>query len=298
MSDDSTGSERDGFSIISRKSGSNSPNETSEMRLLDLYSVCCAGLCIGASSSELELFATRKGAAGDFLLLVKEWAKLFQYFSLYAKELLERLLAVCYEHPNKVKKPGMHFKGDVDFICGGPPCQGVSGFNCFRNPKADLEDVKSHHLLLFMVIIGHSKPKYVLMENVVDILKFSGEIFGSLCHWTSCIHGGIMAAASHGYHNFGCESFCGKSQQYPLQTHEVIARRVIPNEFEEITIAYGKKQPCQLEKAIHLGDAISDLPPGCKFRDQPTRYNGIHQWKGRCSNLGNHCLNMEHQQSK
>lgn len=68
----------------------------------------------------------------------------------------------------------MPIQGDVDFICGGPPCQGVSGFNRFRNSKAALEDIKNRQLLVFMDIIEFLKPRYVLMENVVDIVKFAG----------------------------------------------------------------------------------------------------------------------------
>ena len=69
-------------------------------------------------------------------------------------------------------------QGDANFICGGPPCQGVSGFNRFRNAEAPLEDTKNKQLLVYMDIIDFLKPKYVLMENVVDILKFSGGYLG------------------------------------------------------------------------------------------------------------------------
>lgn len=58
-------------------------------------------------------------------------------------------------------------------MCGGPPCQGVSGFNRFRNKDAPLEDEKNQQLLVYMNIIDYLKPNYVLMENVVDLLKFS-----------------------------------------------------------------------------------------------------------------------------
>lgn len=71
-----------------------------------------------------------------------------------------------------------HEKGDADFICGGPPCQGVSGFNRFRNRNAPLEDTKNKQLIVYMDIIDFLKPKYVLMENVVDILKFAGGYLG------------------------------------------------------------------------------------------------------------------------
>uniref|UniRef100_M4DTL4 DNA (cytosine-5-)-methyltransferase n=1 Tax=Brassica campestris TaxID=3711 RepID=M4DTL4_BRACM len=63
--------------------------------------------------------------------------------------------------------------GDVHFVCGGPPCQGISGFNRFRNNKAPLEDEKNRQLLVYMDIIDYLKPNYVLMENVVDLLRFS-----------------------------------------------------------------------------------------------------------------------------
>lgn len=69
-------------------------------------------------------------------------------------------------------------QGDVDVICGGPPCQGISGFNRFRNKDAPLEDEKNHQLVVYMDIIDYLKPKYVLMENVVDILKFAGGFLG------------------------------------------------------------------------------------------------------------------------
>lgn len=55
---ETTRRESDASSTISSESGSNSPNESSEMRLLDLYSGCGAmstGLCIGASLSGIKL---------------------------------------------------------------------------------------------------------------------------------------------------------------------------------------------------------------------------------------------------
>lgn len=63
-------------------------------------------------------------------------------------------------------------------ICGGPPCQGISGFNRFRNYNAPLEDPKNQQMVVFMDIVDFLKPKYVLMENVVDILKFAQGFLG------------------------------------------------------------------------------------------------------------------------
>ncbi|KAL5854022.1 hypothetical protein ACOSQ4_003824 [Xanthoceras sorbifolium] len=163
------------------------------------------------------------------------------------------------------------FPGDVDVICGGPPCQGVSGFNRFRNPKAPLEDVKNHQLVVYMNIIEYLKPKYVLMENVVDILKFPGGFLGRydigrLVSMNYQARLGMMAAGSYGLPQYRMRVFLWGAQplkklpQYPLPTHEVKRKGVVPNEFEEISVAYAKNESCELGKAILLGDAISDLP--------------------------------------
>ena len=62
-------------------------------------------------------------------------------------------------------------QGDADVICGGPPCQDVSGYNRFRNTESPLSNEKNKHLILFMDIVEYLKPKFVLMENV-DLVKF------------------------------------------------------------------------------------------------------------------------------
>ncbi|CAI5939727.1 unnamed protein product [Closterium sp. NIES-65] len=62
--------------------------------------------------------------------------------------------------------------GDVDIICGGPPCQGVSGFNRFRNTEDPLACEKNRQLIVFMDLVGWLAPTWVLMENVVDLMKF------------------------------------------------------------------------------------------------------------------------------
>jgi site-specific DNA-cytosine methylase len=69
-------------------------------------------------------------------------------------------------------------KGTVDVICGGPPCQGISGFNRFRMRDDPLKDEKNKQMLVFMDIVEYLRPKYVLMENVVDILKFADGFLG------------------------------------------------------------------------------------------------------------------------
>ncbi|KAF8047035.1 hypothetical protein N665_3247s0001, partial [Sinapis alba] len=93
--------------------------------------------------------------------------------------------------------------GGVDVVCGGPPCQGISGFNRYRNKEDPLDDNKNKQLLEFMKIVEFLKPKYVLMENVVDMLKFVDGFLaryavGRLVQMNYQTRMGMMAAGSYG----------------------------------------------------------------------------------------------------
>lgn len=102
-------------------------------------------------------------------------------------------------------------------ICGGPPCQGISGFNRFRNAQAPLEDPKNHQMVVFMDIVDYLKPKYVLMENVVDILKFAGGFLGRyalarLIQMNYQARLGMMAAGCYGLPQFRMRVFLWGAQ--------------------------------------------------------------------------------------
>lgn len=161
--------------------------------------------------------------------------------------------------------------GDVDVICGGPPCQGASGFNRFRNSAAPLEDSKNQQMIVYMDIVDFLKPRYVLMENVVDILKFAGGVLGRyalsrLVHMSYQAKLGMMVAGCYGLPQFRMRVFLWgalpteKLPQYPLPTHDVVQRGGVPNEWERNMVAYDENHSVKLEKALILGDAISDLP--------------------------------------
>ncbi|XP_065628217.1 DNA (cytosine-5)-methyltransferase CMT1-like [Quercus suber] len=162
----------------------------------------------------------------------------------------------CKEKLQEFVKKGYKSKilplpGDIDIICGGPPCQGVSGFNRFRNKEAPLDDVKNHQLLVFMDIIDYLKPRYVLMENIVDILKFAGGFLGRYAKARL----GMMAAGSYGLPQFRMRVFLWgacpteKLPQYSLPTHK------------DIHVRSDNDDSCMMQEALCLEDAISDLPP-------------------------------------
>ncbi|KAK1309987.1 DNA (cytosine-5)-methyltransferase 1 [Acorus calamus] len=185
-------------------------------------------------------------------------------------------LSKCEERIDRFVRAGYKAKilplpGDVDIICGGPPCQGISGFNRFRDFKNPMNDPKNAQVKVFMDLVEYLKPRYVLMENVVDILKFAKGYIGRFAlsrlvemNYQSRL--GIMAAGCYGLPQFRIRMFLWGAHptenlpQFPLPTHEVVVRGGIPNEFEQNAVAYNKNCSPGLQCALKLGDAISDLP--------------------------------------
>ncbi|XP_075503916.1 DNA (cytosine-5)-methyltransferase CMT3-like [Primulina tabacum] len=186
-------------------------------------------------------------------------------------------LSACKEKLRKFVSTGYKSKmlplpGTVDVVCGGPPCQGISGFNRFRNKDQPLEDSKNRQLLVFMDIVAYLRPKFVLMENVVDLVKFSNGFLGryalgSLVAMDYQARMGMMVAGSYGLPQYRMRVFIWgalhteKLPQYPLPTHNVVVRGNSPTEFEANVVCYEEGYQVQLKKELFLGDAISDLPP-------------------------------------
>ncbi|KAG6387551.1 hypothetical protein SASPL_152743 [Salvia splendens] len=138
----------------------------------------------------------------------------------------------------------------VDVVCGGPPCQGISGFNRFRNKDAPLEDIKNKQLVVFMDIVSHIRPKFVLVENVVDLVKFADGFLGGYA--MGCLVG------------MGIKLECGNDGSWCIRPRMGMmtagAYGVTPLEFEINTVTYEEGCKLDLKKALVLGDAISDLP--------------------------------------
>ncbi|RVX01646.1 DNA (cytosine-5)-methyltransferase CMT2 [Vitis vinifera] len=156
----------------------------------------------------------------------------------------------------------MAHKGDADVICGGPPCQGISGYNRHRNADSPFDDERNRQIIVFMDIVNFLKPKYVLMENVVDILQFAKGSVGRyalsrLVRMNYQARLGIMAAGCYGLPQYRLR----RLPQFALPTHDVILKYGAPTAFERNIVAYDEGQSPDLEKALVLGDAIADLPP-------------------------------------
>ncbi|KAL5202637.1 hypothetical protein ABZP36_013589 [Zizania latifolia] len=161
--------------------------------------------------------------------------------------------------------------GDADVVCGGPPCQGISGYNRNREFEAPFKCEKNKQIIVFMDVVQFLKPKYIYMENVLDILKFSDAMLARYAlsrlvamHYQARL--GIMAAGCYGLPQFRMRVFlvgCHPKEKlplFPLPTHEAIVKNGCPLAFERNLVGWPDSTPMQLAKPIVLEDILSDLP--------------------------------------
>ena len=77
------------------------------------------------------------------------------------------------------------FNGELDLICGGPPCQGFSGLGIRRSYSVEKKQLPSNYLYQDMAfLVNRIRPKIFLFENVRGLLSArwtdkgeKGEIF-------------------------------------------------------------------------------------------------------------------------
>ncbi|KAK3027761.1 hypothetical protein RJ639_042253 [Escallonia herrerae] len=91
--------------------------------------------------------------------------------------------------------------GQVDFINGGPPCQGFSGMNRFN--QSTWSKVQCEMILAFLSFADYYRPKFFLLENVRNFVSFNkGQTFrlalASLLEMGYQVRFGILEAGAYG----------------------------------------------------------------------------------------------------
>ncbi|GER54987.1 cytosine-specific methyltransferase [Striga asiatica] len=110
-----------------------------------------------------------------------------------AAELAEKL--------DQVELDNLPVPGQVDFINGGPPCQGFSGMNRFN--QSTWSKVQCEMILAFLSFADYYRPKYFLLENVRNFVSFNqGQTFrltlASLLEMGYQVRFGILEAGAYG----------------------------------------------------------------------------------------------------
>ncbi|GJN23014.1 hypothetical protein PR202_gb10628 [Eleusine coracana subsp. coracana] len=91
--------------------------------------------------------------------------------------------------------------GEVEFINGGPPCQGFSGMNRFN--QSSWSKVQCEMILAFLSFAEYFRPRFFLLENVRNFISFNkGQTFrltlASLVEMGYQVRFGILEAGAYG----------------------------------------------------------------------------------------------------
>ena len=163
---------------------------------------------------------------------------------------------------------------NVDVIAGGPPCQGVSGFNLFRHSDDPLNDTKNQQTIVFCDMCLLQKPSYVIMENVVGILMFADSLVLKQCMQRFLSGGyqvrvGVCVSGTFGLPQNRARTILFGARQdeelpaYPKPTHKLppVPISMMTNWMKEHLLNVPTaKESLDLEAPLTLRDAFSDLP--------------------------------------
>lgn len=102
------------------------------------------------------------------------WSNDFNKYSGYSFKLNFPEVDVCIKDIRKISEKEIHEKVlDVDFILGGPPCQ---GFSIAGKRLGFKEDNRNNLYLEYLKFVKEFQPKQFIMENVKEILNYKDEI--------------------------------------------------------------------------------------------------------------------------
>ncbi|KAK3124625.1 hypothetical protein QOZ80_7BG0589580 [Eleusine coracana subsp. coracana] len=111
-------------------------------------------------------------------------------------EAAEQAAKLAAENINNLPVPG-----EVEFINGGPPCQGFSGMNRFN--QSPWSKVQCEMILAFLSFAEYFRPRFFLLENVRNFVSFNkGQTFrlavASLLEMGYQVRFGILEAGTFG----------------------------------------------------------------------------------------------------
>ncbi|PON45428.1 C-5 cytosine methyltransferase [Parasponia andersonii] len=180
--------------------------------------------------------------------------------------------------------------GQVDFINGGPPCQGFSGMNRFN--QSSWSKVQCEMILAFLSFADYFRPKYFLLENVRNFISFNkGQTFrltlASLLEMGYQVRFGILEAGAFGVSQSRKRAFIWAASpeevlpEWPEPMHVFAAPEL------KITLS-GNQQYAAAKstangapfRAITVRDTIGDLPAvgngasktNLEYQDEPVSW--------------------------
>lgn len=160
--------------------------------------------------------------------------------------------------------------GQVDFINGGPPCQGFSGMNRFN--QSSWSKVQCEMILAFLSFADYFRPRYFLLENVRNFVSFNkGQTFrltlASLLEMGYQVRFGILEAGAFGVSQSRKRAFIWAASpedvlpEWPEPVHVFSAPELKITLSENVQYAAVRSTANGAPlRAITVRDTIGDLP--------------------------------------
>ncbi|XP_047387721.1 DNA (cytosine-5)-methyltransferase 1 isoform X2 [Sciurus carolinensis] len=137
-----------------------------KLRTLDVFSGC-GGLSEGFHQAGIS----------ETLWAIEMWEPAAQAFRLnnpsstvFTEDCNVLLKLVMAGEKNNGLGQRLPQKGDVEMLCGGPPCQGFSGMNRFNSRT--YSKFKNSLVVSFLSYCDYYRPRFFLLENVRNFVSF------------------------------------------------------------------------------------------------------------------------------
>ncbi|OMO90364.1 hypothetical protein CCACVL1_07400 [Corchorus capsularis] len=184
---------------------------------------------------------------------------------LSTKEATDLAASLNEEEINNLPLPGQ-----VDFINGGPPCQGFSGMNRFN--QSLWSKVQCEMILAFLSFADYFRPRYFLLENVRNFVSFNkGQTFrltlASLLEMGYQVRFGILEAGAYGVSQSRKRAFIWAASPEETLPEWPEPMHVFASPQLKITLSHNLQYAAARStasgapfRAITVRDTIGDLP--------------------------------------
>jgi len=167
-------------------------------------------------------------------------------------------------------KERLPLPGEVDFICGGPPCQGYSGMNRFN--KGNWSMVQNSMVMAFLSYADFYRPRYFLLENVRNFVSHNKSFtfrltLRSLLDMGYQVRFGVLNAGNFGVSQSRKRTFIWAAApteylpSWPRLMHCFRTPQLtinLPGGVQYTAVPQTDGAPL---RPVTVHDAISDLPP-------------------------------------
>lgn len=162
---------------------------------------------------------------------------------------------------------GLPRPGEVDIIVGGPPCQGFSGYNRFRNPG----DPRNSLMETYLGFVDFLKPRFILIENVPGMLSLAEGatpimLLDTLKELGYNTRLGILQAGYYGLPQNRWRVFIWGAKDgerlpdFPEPKYNFPRTTIFGATKFKDNVVKPSKETINLLKTVTVDDAISDLP--------------------------------------